>query len=143
MRSKRFCPSVVLIQGNRTDAFLLEQAVNEHSVDCRIQLLDDGDKALRFASSVERGETGAPDLVVLDLSLPRHDGMKVLTRLKCCGALHGVPVVVMTSPDSVAETQQASALGADELVRKPNQLEEFLAVGGRVKELLHASGKTA
>jgi CheY-like chemotaxis protein len=75
-------------------------------------------------------------LIILDLNLPRHDGIEILERLKATGLR--IPVVVLTSSDSQRDRDLAIQLGAVRFLRKPSELEQFLSLGGVFKELLES-----
>ena len=74
--------------------------------------------------------------IVLDLNLPRHDGIEILERLRGTERLTLVPVIVLTSSDSPRDRNLANGLGTARFLRKPSNLEEFLSLGAVFKELL-------
>ena len=74
-------------------------------------------------------------LIILDLNLPRHDGIEILERLSST-ILAQVPVVILTSSDSPRDQKIANQLGAALYLRKPSSLEQFLALGTVLKDLL-------
>jgi DNA-binding response OmpR family regulator len=76
------------------------------------------------------------ELIILDLNLPRHDGIEILRRLRETGVLARIPVVVLTSSDSPSDRLAASELGAACFLRKPSNLEQFLNLGAVFKALL-------
>lgn len=82
--------------------------------------------------------SGGIKLIILDLNLPRHDGIEILERLRDTGFRH-VPVVVLTSSDSQRDRALAIQLGAVRFLRKPSELEQFLSLGAVFKELLGES----
>jgi DNA-binding response OmpR family regulator len=75
-------------------------------------------------------------LIILDLNLPRHDGIEILQRLSETKGLSKVPVVVLTSSDSPRDRITATELGATQLLRKPSNLEQFLNLGAVFKDIL-------
>jgi DNA-binding response OmpR family regulator len=82
-------------------------------------------------------------LIILDLNLPRHDGIEILQRLRENATLARVPVVVLTSSDSPRDRLLATQLGAARFIRKPSNLEQFLGLGAVFRELLEQSGSKA
>jgi CheY-like chemotaxis protein len=76
------------------------------------------------------------NLIILDLNLPRHDGIEILRRLRDSQLLARIPVVVLTSSDSPRDRTLASELGAVRFLRKPSNLEQFLSLGSVFKELM-------
>ncbi len=75
-------------------------------------------------------------MIILDLNLPRHDGIEILQELQQSGWLEHIPVVVLTSSDSPLDRLMANELGATRYLRKPSNLEGFLGLGAVFKELL-------
>lgn len=130
-------PEVLLADDNPSDVYLIREALREHAVDCMLHVVSDGKDALRIIS----GETGNADagsisLIILDLNLPRHDGIEILQKLRESVALGHVPVVVLTSSDSPRDRVLANELGATRYLRKPSNLEEFLSLGAVFKDIL-------
>jgi CheY-like chemotaxis protein len=127
---------ILLAEDNPADVYLIRAALEEHGIDCPVQVAADGQEVLRII-----GEEGALaetqlGLIILDLNLPRHDGIEILERLRQTERLAHVPVVVLTSSDSPRDRIVASSLGAACFLRKPSNLEQFLNLGLMFKELL-------
>ena len=128
---------VLLADDNPSDVYLIREALREHAVDCTLHVVSDGKDALGIVS----GETGRTEivsisLIILDLNLPRHDGIEILQKLRESVAFGRIPVVVLTSSDSPRDRILANELGATRYLRKPSSLEEFLGLGAIFKELL-------
>ncbi|HLK47041.1 MAG TPA: response regulator [Bryobacteraceae bacterium] len=125
---------ILLAEDNPADVYLIREALREHGVECPLRVVWDGKEVLEFLTGqTERSNLG---LIILDLNLPRHDGIEVLQRLRETAALSEVPVVVLTSSDSPRDRVVASELGASCYLRKPSGLEQFLSLGGVFKNLL-------
>jgi CheY-like chemotaxis protein len=137
-------PEVLLADDNPSDVYLIREALREHAVDCTLHVVTDGKDALGIISG-ETGNADAPSisLIILDLNLPRHDGIEILQKLRDSGALGHVPVVVLTSSDSPRDRILANELGATRYLRKPSNLEEFLSLGAVFKELLGQTEKVS
>ena len=136
-------PEVLLADDNPSDVYLIREALREHGVDCVLRVATDGKDVLSIIS----GE--APDvdserlsLIILDLNMPRHDGIEILQRLKASSTLERVPVVVLTASDSPRDRLMANQLGATRYLRKPSNLDEFLSLGAIFKELLGQTEKS-
>jgi len=135
-------PEILLAEDNAADVYLIREALREHNIECNVRLLTDGKEVLAFIAdqNSSRSAQANPDLIILDLNLPRHDGIEILQRLRDDPKLARVPVVVLTSSDSPRDRQLANQLGAARFLRKPSNLEQFLALGSVFKELLNESG---
>lgn len=127
-------PDVLLAEDNAADVYLIREALKEHEVACTLRIARDGRDVLALIGASETA--WRPDLIILDLNLPRHDGIEVLEKLKSTPAVMRVPVVVLTSSDSPRDRMTANELGATCYLRKPSNLEQFLELGAVFKELL-------
>lgn len=133
-------PEILLAEDNSADVYLIREALREHDVECTIRLVSDGKDVMRIISPQESpGEAQDLGLIILDLNLPRHDGIEILQRLRDNALLAHVPVVVLTSSDSPRDRLIAMELGAARFLRKPSNLEQFLGLGALFKELLGQS----
>jgi len=127
---------ILLAEDNPADVYLIRQALSEHGVDYKMRVVSDGRDLLRIITGEEpNAETKNLELIILDLNLPRHDGIEILERLRDTNLAH-VPVVVLTSSDSPRDRQLAASLGAARFLRKPSGLEQFLSLGAVFKDLL-------
>src|SRR3954471_2225794 len=115
---------VLLAEDNPADVYLIREALRENSVKCHLHVAPDGKEVLNLLRRSAAGEI-AFDLMILDLNLPRHDGIEILERLRDMG-LSRLAVVVLTSSDSPRDRQMAIQLGAIRYLRKPSGLEQFL-----------------
>jgi CheY-like chemotaxis protein len=135
---------VLLAEDNAADVYLIREALREHQVNCNLQVSSDGQEVLEALDRELHRTSGGLKLIILDLNLPRHDGIEILERLRDSG-LGYIPVVVLTSSDSQKDRDLAMSLGAVRFLRKPSELEQFLSLGAIFKELLNSStaSKTA
>lgn len=135
-------PEILLAEDNPADVYLIREALKEHGIDSPVHVVWDGKEVLQF---IEQASSAAHrlGLIILDLNLPRHDGIEVLQRLRETEGLSHVPVVVLTSSDSPRDRVVASEFGATCYLRKPFSLEQFLSLGGVFKDLLVSSKKAA
>jgi chemotaxis family two-component system response regulator Rcp1 len=130
-------PVVLLADDNPSDVYLIREALREHSVDCVLRVVSDGKAALGVVSGeMADADTSSLGLIILDLNLPRHDGIEILQKLRESTAFEHIPVVVLTSSDSPRDRVLANQLGATRYLRKPTSLDEFLSLGAIFKDLL-------
>jgi CheY-like chemotaxis protein len=128
---------ILLVEDNEADIYLLRLALKEAALDVELTIIKDGADALAFAR--QQGKYAgipAPDLVVLDMNLPKNGGAEVLEALRRNMHLSKVPVTVMTSSASPVEQLSAKRLGVERYITKPPDLEDFLQIGHVLREVL-------
>jgi CheY-like chemotaxis protein len=126
---------ILLGEDNPADVYLIRQALKEHQVPCNIRVATNGEDVLNALKDSPPGEP-LPDLITLDLNLPRHDGLEILRYIRQTPALAHLTVVILTSSDSPVDTRAAWDLGANQYIRKPSNLESFMEIGATIKSLL-------
>lgn len=122
--------SLLLVEDNPTDEKLTLHAFKKGNLDCTVDVVRDGAEALDFlfrqgAFAGREGEP-LPALVLLDLKLPRIQGLEVLRRVRADARTRLVPVVVLTASREDEDLLQSYASGANGYVRKPVDLDEFV-----------------
>jgi CheY-like chemotaxis protein len=129
---------VVVVEDNAPDVLLIGECLASSSVPFEIIHFEDGEQAIDgLRAAVKEGVR--PDMIVLDLNMPKVNGLQVLRAIKEEDMLSGVPVVILTSSAAPEEREQAERIGADRFLQKPFDLYEFLdQVGGIVRELIPA-----
>ena len=115
--------SILLVEDSAPDAMLIRQALNEAGVVADVEVVTDGELAL---ARLRRGP--APDLMLLDLNLPRKDGREVLAELKDDPALRTIPVIVLTTSNAERDVVRSYELSASCYITKPIDLDEFIRV---------------
>jgi CheY-like chemotaxis protein len=137
-------PDILLAEDNPADAYLIREALGEHGVVLTLRVATDGKEMLALLGGESAAMTSdLPQLIILDLNLPCHDGIEILQRVRAMGELNHVPVVILTSSDSPRDRKIATELGATRYLRKPSSLEQFLELGAVFKELLNSSHSVA
>jgi CheY-like chemotaxis protein len=126
---------ILLVEDNPDDAALTVDALHDGRVRNRVTVLEDGVEALDYLRRQGRHvDAPRPDLVLLDLNLPRKNGREVLTEIKQDPDLRRIPVVIMTSSDDEKDILAAYNLYVNCYVTKPVDLDQFIAV---VKTIEH------
>jgi chemotaxis family two-component system response regulator Rcp1 len=131
--------TILLGEDNPADVYLIRQALDENGVKYTLRVASHGGEMI---AAVSQG-ADVPDLIVLDLNLPRHDGLEILQLIRDNEDFGGVPVVILTSSDSPKDRTAASAFGANCYIRKPSNLEEFIAIGQTLQTLLQTRARAA
>jgi DNA-binding response OmpR family regulator len=116
---------------------LIREALQEHGVEGELLVASDGDKAMRFIEALDaKPEIACPDLIIIDLNLPKTPGTEVLKRMRQLDRCRDVPVVILSSSDAAHDKANAAQLGASRYLRKPLRLQEFLSLGAVFKALM-------
>jgi CheY-like chemotaxis protein len=120
---------ILLVEDNPGDVRLTIEALKEGRVGNHLNVADDGVEALAFLRRQERyADAPRPDLVLLDLNLPRKDGRETLAEIKTDPDLCHIPVVVLTTSEAESDVLKAYGLHANCYIVKPVDLDQFLQV---------------
>jgi CheY-like chemotaxis protein len=120
---------VLLVEDDLEDAEMTLLAVKESGVPCRIRLVRDGEEAVReLLDEGPRAGAPLPDLVLLDMQLPKLDGREVLTRIRGSRCTKAVPVVVMTASRVLRTILEGEGLGVQGYLTKPVAADQFLGI---------------
>lgn len=132
---------ILLAEDNSGDVFLVRRALQKQQIEYDLTLLEDGEAALRYLESVDAASdpNACPDLVLLDLNLPRCPGSQILQSLKSSSVCRDAPVIILTSSDSPHDRAKALELGASHYFCKPTDLAGFMALGQIVQQILSTS----
>jgi chemotaxis family two-component system response regulator Rcp1 len=127
--------SVLVAEDNPGDVLLIREALKSERVDHKIVVQADGERMLRYIESIEAGDMPCPDLILLDLNLPKKNGHTLLARLRQSPVCGHIPVVIVTSSDSPNDRRAVAQLGATKYFRKPSDFDEFMRLGALIREL--------
>lgn len=129
-----------MVEDNLADALIVREAIQLEGLQLHIQAALDGEMAIAAIERAERDPDGAPlDAVLLDLNLPRIDGFEVLRRIRASPRFRNLPVMVITSSDSLADRREGAQLGAAYFRKRPDY-DEFLKVGGVIRRFFADHG---
>jgi two-component system, chemotaxis family, response regulator Rcp1 len=118
---------VLLVEDNEADVRLTREALREAGENVRLSAVGDGDQALAYLRRQQGfAEAPRPDLVLLDLNLPRKNGLEVLDEMRADEALAVIPVIMLTSSAARQDVEAAYAHGANAFVVKPQDLDSFI-----------------
>jgi CheY-like chemotaxis protein len=125
-----------LIEDNPGDVFLVREALREHGIVADLEVIEDGEVAYsywdRYSDTVA---PPCPDLVLLDINLPRRSGLEILERIRNTPPCANLNVVIVSSSMNRRDVEQAHRLGIQEYFRKPTHLEAFLQLGAIVQSV--------
>jgi CheY-like chemotaxis protein len=120
---------VLLVEDDPGDVLLIREAFDFNKVHNNLNVVNDGEQALAYLRREgEYSESLRPDLVLLDLNLPRKDGREVLAEIKSDPALRSIPVVVLTTSKAEEDILRSYDLHANAYVTKPVDFARFIEV---------------
>ena len=125
---------ILLVEDNEGDAELAREALKSNKIKNQLFWVDNGEKALQFVNRSGKYENSPrPDLIILDLNLPRMDGREVLKYLKNDENLKTIPVVILTTSSDEIDVLKSYKLHANCYITKPLDLNRFIEVIETIK----------
>jgi len=120
---------VLLVEDDPGDVLMTREAFEDYKVHNQLHVVNDGEQAMAFLRQEgEYADLPRPDLVLLDLNLPRMDGRQVLDAIKSDPELSSIPVVVLTTSEAEDDVLRSYSLHANAYVTKPVDFERFINV---------------
>jgi two-component system, chemotaxis family, response regulator Rcp1 len=126
--------TILLVEDNPSDVMLTQIAMKECKIANHLQVASDGEEALRILRGQDGANSLRPDLILLDLNLPRMDGRELLSELKKDESLCAIPVVVLTTSDAERDVLQSYQLHANAYITKPIDMDQFVRVVRAIDE---------
>lgn len=122
--------TILLVEDSPAQQALTRRALEDSSVPARLHVVDDGVEALRYLRHegpfADPAASPRPDIILLDLNMPRMDGYTVLKHLKADPSLATIPVTVLTTSNSDSDAMECYANGANAFVPKPAEYSKFV-----------------
>lgn len=129
----------MVVEDNNADVFLIREAIVSWQIDASLHFEYDGERAIQFLERIDNDpELECPDLLIIDLNLPKRKGGEVLQFARLATRFCDIPVLIVTSSDSARDRDEMTRLGCNAYFRKPSSYQEFMQLGSVVKNLLHA-----
>ena len=126
---------VLLVEDDPGDVLMTREAFEDNKLRNRLWVVSDGVSALEFLQKQgEHADAPTPDLILLDLNLPRMDGREVLQALKADADLRSIPVVVLTTSEAEEDVVRSYSLHANAYVTKPVDFDRFIEVVRQIDE---------
>jgi len=120
---------VLLVEDSAGDVRLTQEAFREATRSVHLHAVSDGVEAITFLKQEGvHADAPRPDLILLDLNIPKMDGREVLTQIKTDESLKTIPTIILTTSEAPADIEKSYELQANCYLSKPVQLEEFVSV---------------
>lgn len=130
-------PNLLVVEDNRADVLLVEEALRLYRVPLNMHVVEDGEEAIAFIERAEQDpDAPCPRLLLLDLNVPKKTGLEVLQRVRGSDRCKDIPVVIFTSSNSPQDRSETSRLGANRYFQKPTQYDQFLKIGQILKDVM-------
>ena len=130
---------ILLVEDNAGDVYLVRRALEGYGLADDLIVAQNGEIALQLLAQAVADPPGkTPQLVLLDLNLPKVDGTQVLSHIRHNETLATTPVIILTSSDLPSDRERALALGANLYIKKPTDLQSFMQLGGAVENFLNS-----
>jgi chemotaxis family two-component system response regulator Rcp1 len=121
--------NILLVEDNPSDVLLTQIAMKQCKLVNSLHVAEDGEEALAFLRHEgNHAEAPRPDIILLDLNLPRMDGRELLAIIKKDSALRTIPVMVLTTSDAESDVVQSYALHANAYITKPVDMNHFVRI---------------
>ncbi|MEM8798616.1 MAG: response regulator [Pseudomonadota bacterium] len=134
--------NILLVEDNPGDVVLTRESLNECKIDSNITVASDGVQALSVLDrSKTEGEGAFPDIILLDLNLPKLSGFAVLNAIKTDGILKRIPVMVLSSSQAPEDIIRCYDYHANCYVRKPNSIDGYINFARRIDEFWFSFAK--
>ena len=125
-------PPILLVEDNPMDLDLTLRAFNKKRLTNHVQVARDGEEALAFMARWEAGEQ-VPAVILLDINLPKINGLEVLRQLKAHERYRRIPVVILTSSREDKDLKTAYDLGVNSYIEKPVNFSKFMEVAEQIE----------
>ncbi|MFZ2407560.1 MAG: response regulator [Methylobacter sp.] len=126
---------ILLLEDEPSDAYLVKMALKEGKILAHLHHVVDGREGLDFLNKTEKyAEVPRPDLIFLDLNMPRMNGREFLTAIKADERFKGIPVVVLTTSDYEKDVVSSYQLGATSYITKPMDMPQFIKAVQQIGE---------
>lgn len=127
------CLNILLVEDNPGDVHLTKEAFAADQLNCNFYAVSDGEQAMSFLNKKDQyAEAPTPDMIFLDLNLPKKDGREVLVEIKNDGDLKIIPVIILTTSQADEDLNFAYENYANCYIRKPVDMDQFMEVAKKI-----------
>ncbi len=128
---------VLVVEDNQADVLLIQEAIHAANLAVVVDVVNDGAQAVAFFDRIDSDSSlPCPELVILDINLPKLDGGRVLNHLRQRARCKDTLVLTVSTSDQVADRERMTRLGTNGYFKKPSEYEEFMKLADVVRTLL-------
>jgi two-component system, chemotaxis family, response regulator Rcp1 len=132
---------LLVIEDSEADVVLMTIALDGAGLEYSFSSIRDGAQAVEYVRDrIVRADSELPDIVLLDLNVPKVDGLEILTCIRAADRFAAIPVIVLSSSQSPAHKRAVLGFSGTDFVVKPSDLDGFMELGKRIKSLLDQNG---
>jgi CheY-like chemotaxis protein len=143
-QSKKSGTIILVAEDDSDDRLLLKRALEDNGFSGVLQFVNDGVELMDYLRCGKSAKAGPrPDIILLDLNMPRKDGREAIQDIRADADLNGITIVAMTGSEPQNDTEICHRLGADRLMSKPDGYSMWVQLMGEVLGLLNGSSLTA
>ncbi|MBI2996453.1 MAG: response regulator [Candidatus Melainabacteria bacterium] len=125
---------ILLVEDNNDDIVLIKLALEDSKINSNLLVANNGKAALDLLNNIVESQSKLPDIILIDINLPKMSGLEVLNKIKSKTITSHVPVVIFTSSDSISDMKYCYQNGADLFIRKPNNIKDLKEIMLYIKE---------
>jgi len=134
-KSKPGNAHILIVEDNPADVFLIQETIVAAGITVSVHVVKDGEEATRFLDAADRDAAApCPALVILDINLPRKNGLEVLQHLRHTSRCNAVPVIVVSTSDAAKDRDSVLVNGASAYFHKPSAYDEFMKLADLICE---------
>ena len=119
---------ILIVEDNQNDVFLIKLGIKKANIKSYISVFNNGEEAISYLTKLIDENAKLPDLILLDINLPKITGLEVLQKIKSNKSLKSIFTVIFTSSDSVLDMNFCYSNGANLYIKKPNDINSFKEV---------------
>lgn len=129
---------ILLVEDNPADQKLTIRAFEKGKINTNLQIVNDGQEAMdylkREGKFEDKNNSPRPDLILLDINMPKKDGKQVLKEIRANDKLRSIPIVMLTTSDQEKDVLESYNLGVNAYISKPVRINDFIDVINKLEE---------
>jgi CheY-like chemotaxis protein len=138
MNTEELTVSILVVEDDPDDQILIEEALKQNQLSGGLRFVGDGEECMDYLYNrgkyADKRNSPRPDLILLDLNLPRKDGREVLVEIKANPVLKGIPVIILSTSTDSEDILRSYGSGAASYIKKPDSFDSLLKAFSAVRD---------